>query len=279
MTKTFTPLIILLIIGFYTNAHAQSAKGKRNPMSFFEEVEADAKLKRITEARNYISLSLGLVLPETEFGSVLRTDRAGYAKAGLSVSFDGGYLLYKNYGISATLYTYRNAINGTQLFKDVLQLTNENTVSSQSINAERWRNTLAGIGPYISLPENKVSLDLRLLFGLMFTRSPEVNMSGTLQNGSVLYSRASSRGISGAFLFGASLSYPISIPYDLRGFIKAEFIGASPQLSFEENVSSTDYNVNVTFSHRQPVGIFTLSVGIRYELGYASDNRPNWFKN
>lgn len=245
--------------------------GQGRPMTFYEEERADFQKKMVGTARHYVGVHLGSAMPESAYSSSWELERAGYAKTGVNIGIDGTYLLQKNIGLSATLSTYSNPIKLEDYSINVLRELPE-SVDITEMTTKRWRNTFLAVGPTISLPEKKVTFDLRCLVGLLVTKSPAIALTGMYSDSLIKIEREKTRGVSPTLVLGGTLSYPIPVGtgFDFRAFVKGEYIGASPKLNFKQAITGKDLNIESAYKGKQPVSVFSLSVGIRYDFGYSS---------
>ncbi|MGB1207518.1 MAG: hypothetical protein ACPG5B_17850 [Chitinophagales bacterium] len=262
-------LILFFSLLFCMTAFAQR---KNTPISLFEETEQEFKAKMVGTARNYVGLSIGFSLPDTKYGGITHSNNSGFAKNGWIFSADAAYLLFRNVGLAGTLTLYGNGIKTAAYEQDILrQLPNEIT---GSLDKNKWFNFFTAIGPTISLPEGKVVLDLRLLVGLTYTKSPTFDFNGTSNNLPIRIYQAKTYGFAPTLIIGASMSYPIvAVDYDLRLFAKGELIASGSRLKTSQIISSDEYNINNNRNYRQATGIFALTVGVRYEFGYAKQKK------
>ncbi len=246
-------------------------KKKDLPLSFYEETENAMKAKMVGVARNFVSVGIGVALPESSFGSSYDDLLSGYAKNGFQLSFDGAYVVERNVGFSGTFTLYTNGIKKIDYERNLMNRL-PSDVTDGVLKTGRWMNVLLAAGPYIALPEDKVTLDLRLLVGLAVTRMPQITMNGLYGEESILYIREKALGASPALIIGVGVSYPLEMwSYDFRVFGKGEYIGAKPSFKFTEFTDSSSYKINNQIKYNQTTGNFNLTFGIKYEFGYVED--------
>ncbi len=269
--------ILLVATGLFLVAaqHSATAQPDQDPLSLFEEAEEVLRAKMVGVARNYVGISAGIGLPENEFASVYHEDEAGFARAGFLCSIDGAYLIFRNIGVAGTIARYSNGIKKDGFTKNVLYQLPPSATGAGT--GKKWRNTLFAVGPTISLPEDKLVLDLRLLLGATFTNVPALNFTGMYNDAPLTVTRAGTKKLSPLWMLGASVSYPVPIFNDLdflyhvRAFAKAEFISAAPKITLTNQTTSVDYTVHTQRTYKQTVGVFALAIGLRYEFGYADE--------
>ncbi len=239
------------------------------PLSFYEDTEAALRDKMVGVARNYVSFGLGVALPEGNFGSSFDDQLSGYARNGILLSVDGAYVFRRNVGVGGTFSTSFYGIRKKDLESNLRAQFPEGTEGS--LTSGKWSSTVFAVGPYLALPENKVTLDLRVLLGMMFARSPKVNFDGMYEEVPATYSRTGDLGVSPTLIIGVGVSYPIPNLPDFRVFAKGEYMGGRPRFKFSQATLAKGYEVQSDLNQRQSTGNFGLSVGVKYEFGYAKD--------
>ncbi len=248
---------------------AKKTKKEDLPLSFYEDTEAALRDKMVGVARNFVSFGLGVALPEGNFGSSFDDQLSGYARNGFLMSVDGAYVFRRNVGVGGTFSTSIYGIKKKDLEGNLISQFPNGTTGS--LSSGKWTSTVFAVGPYLALPENKVTLDLRVLLGMMFTRSPKANFDGMYEDVPATYTRTGDLGVSPTLIIGLGVSYPIPNLPDFRMFAKGEYMGGRPRFKFEQNTLAKGYEVNSNLNQRQSTGNFGLSIGVKYEFGYAKD--------
>lgn len=256
-------LIIIYLFSFFSiqNANAQ----KDRPATLYEESDNFIWQQMTPRARNFISFSLGLALPEGSYANSLQGTRSAFARTGLLLAIDGVYLRWRNIGIGGTLTTYFNGVDKTA-YKQALN----NRLPSNSeglVSAGAWSNMVLAAGPHIVLPDKKLTFDVRLLIGLSINHAPTFTFEGTHNESLITDVRSGGWGASPALVIGASLAYPVPNTYSLKAFLKAEYLGASPSFGRKHITESPRYQLISEGRSRQSVSIFTIAIGLRYEFG------------
>lgn len=243
------------------------AQKKQVPATIFEKNHGILKKQQNeNNARNYLALSVGMLLPEGDFRSDFEEELAGYAKTGLHLSVDVAYLFSKNVGVGMSGGYMMNGIQAENYTIDVLQRLPE--VTEGSLETGKWTNGYVALGPYVALPEDKITVDLRFLAGIQFTNAPELIYTATYKESPITDTRFGASGRSLVWVVGAGLSYPLPTFYAFSVFLKGEYVGGATALSVEQRTESADFNVVSRDEYKQSVGGFSLGLGVRYEFGY-----------
>ncbi|MGB0839255.1 MAG: hypothetical protein ACPGXL_03890 [Chitinophagales bacterium] len=268
--KNICTLFCFLFFLLASSTNLVFAQGKEDiPLSLYEGSKKDMQKKLSGKARNFVGFSVGANLPQGEFVSVFDEERAGYAQTGLTASLAGSYLVYKNIGVQATLGMHRNNIVADEYEGYLLERLPDNALGALTTSA--WKNIYFAVGPNISLPEDKVTFDLHLLFGLSFVQSPELNFAGTYNEDIIITDiRESASAVSFLSSLGGSVSFPLPmLDKDFKAFVKGEFVSTAPKLTINHVADGELYKVSSQEVFQQPVSVFSISAGLRYEFGYA----------
>lgn len=243
------------------------------PMTIYEESEKEINAKLVGIARNYIGVSGSVALPEGRYASSRFDDNAGFAATGFSVNIEGAWLLLRNAGLGFSLLYNQNAIDKGAYIAGVQERLGGKAVGS--ITHKSWQNYAFLLGPTVSLPEDYLSFDLRVLFGVLATQAPTVTYNGSINGQLLTDTKEGATGIGFAYNIGASLSYPLP-GRKYRVFMKADYLGSHPEIAFTHTTQSKFFNSSNQIKYNQAVSNFIIGLGLRHEFGYAkgfSDNR------
>lgn len=261
----------LIILFLLPNLHAFCQKNV-SPSTFYEDDDQVIRKKMLGIVQNWMAVSVGVSLPNNEFGSVLEKDPAGYAKTGICIDLDAAIYLTRKLGLSATVGAYQNKVL-KQYYLNNIYKSVPFLLTDRNFDADKWINAYAALGPIITLEENKIALDLRFLGGMMYTKLPEIKYEGSFPSSpsnieTLNIYRTSDNNFSAVFIFSGALNYSLSKTYKTKMYIKAQYIGASPKLSSTKTIQSQDYEIVSHQNQKQPVGVFNIGIGFKYDLGY-----------
>lgn len=253
-------LLFLLFISM-----ALFAQGNQ-PMSMYENTWSEKQAELPPKARHYLQLTMGLALPGNTYSAGTPDQESGYARTGFNGQLSGGYLLSKNVGWGATLGRYTSPISTDAYKQNILfQLPAEDSHVNY-IWTQNWQNTIFTTGPFVSIIQQRVLLDLYAQAGVLQSRMPKIVVSGFDSEDNFLHIRQSGLTPSFAFLTGASIGYLLPKFYRLRLMAKADFIGATPMFNRQTDIFTTNLHAQTKGHYSQSVGVFSLSVGLRYEF-------------
>jgi len=239
-----------------------------DPATLYEQSE-----QRLREEKGYvpehsISFALGLAMPDGAFGSIFTSDQGGFAKTGLLFSIDGTKVLkdYKNYGLAATVAFYTNGTDQEGYKSSILRRLPTGTEGEASVG--RWSTALVAGGAFIALREKKWILNLRALIGGAVVHAPAMSFEGSYQGIPITDERGGDTSLRPTFVAGLGLSYPMPFWYDWRLFVKAETIVVRAKVNTMQLTDSSDYVLESIIQNKQNAGIFSMSIGLRYEFWY-----------
>lgn len=236
------------------------------PMTMYEKSWSEDRDESIPKARHYLQLTIGLALPGNTYSAGTPDQESGYARTGFNGQLSGGYLLSKNVGWGATLGRYTSPISTDAYKQNILfQLPAEDSHVNY-IWTQNWQNTIFTTGPFVSIIQQRVLLDLYAQAGVLQSRMPKIVVSGFDSEDNFLHIRQSGLTPSFAFLTGASIGYLLPKFYRLRLMAKADFIGATPMFNRQTDIFTTNLHAQTKGHYSQSVGVFSLSVGLRYEF-------------
>ncbi|HEY9045132.1 MAG TPA: outer membrane beta-barrel protein [Ohtaekwangia sp.] len=187
-------------------------------------------------------------------------NKAGFAKTGFTIGVEGAYYILPKFGIAGTLYF---ADHGALSKSDAATLgdsytdafaVDESTVST----SKRYRSLNVMAGPQFSLPLNKLTIDVRVMAGVVKSFStPEVTVQ--LEDQST-FKQASSTGSAFGWQAGAGFRYALS---DHLGFLfRADYFKSNGIKVDNENRTNSAGRL-VT---KQPLSWVNGVVGISFTL-------------
>ncbi len=212
--------------------------------------------------KQYIGLAIGPSIPLNDFASTNIADStSGWAKTGVMIEFTYAYRLTHNFGLMAILSYSGNKFN-TSSYKNALQEQHPDTAFSV-ISQSNWSGGGILIGPYLRFPlSSTLSWDVRGLFGLYGSTSPEVTINPSTDDGQTdlgNYIRQRASAYSYAFMVGTGFKYELSKYYIL---LFADYTTST--LSFN-NGSGWDFDdqpYKTTF--KQDITYVSVTIGLGY---------------
>lgn len=269
--KFYTKVLWVVLCLSISSIFSAIAQNEPNPLSLFEKDEQKMRDDLVGVARHYIGINTGLALPESDFGSSFEKDPAsGYAKSGLNLNIEGAYLLFRNVGIAAAAGYMRNPIDVASYLTDSELYNGVSSLGAQ-FNGNVWENIYAGIGPYISLPEKRLTLDMKFLLGAQYrfaTRWESLlqDEAGNLVSTDI---RQTKNSLGAMYMLGVSLGVKIPKTNNWRIAAQAGYMGNISRLSETRSISSEGYWSVQQGKYWQNMGAFLLGMVLKYEWGYS----------
>jgi len=235
-----------------------------------------------SEPSGYLSLNLGLALPEQSFATEIGSGYGGYAQPGsvynLSFAFPinhsnfGIALMFGNYGNSYDLDTYVNNLN----------YANTNTLSEAVYPDNNFYSATSIMGGlYFTYPIGRLSIDGRLMIGALLCSLPEQDYASEDAAGNIFqYDLQSSNTTGLAGDVGIGLRYLILrlARRPLCAMINVDYLLSNPTYNTEQIVYETPATNNPygqtyqlvpspTASGHLPISLLTISLGLGYQFG------------
>lgn len=200
----------------------------------------------VDQKRHYLGFNIGAALPQGNFAeSDTKNYKSQYAKTGFNVNLEGAGYFLPFLGIAGSIGGFSNTVNADQY--------NSNT-SSATVN--NWLNGYVMAGPIASLPLGKFTIDGKVLFGAVGTKTPDYEISTYLGGKSVTDEKFV---VNFGYTVGASIRYNlisrlalklncdyISSNQTVKGSTKNYSPGFSEPTSYDEYENKVDVrNINV----------------------------------
>jgi long-subunit fatty acid transport protein len=221
------------------------------------------------KASNYIGFSAGVSTPLGEFsktgtGSLNNwNNNSGFAKTGFAFGVEGAYYFLPKLGLAGTLY-YSN--HGGFSKADASKLGDSYTdafgVDESTVKTSgSYSSVNAMLGPQLSFPINKLTVDVRALGGIIQSLStPEMTVQ-LEDNTSTLLKQKSSTASAFGWQVGAGLRYAMTNKLGLM--FRADYFNSDGIKIKNENRSNNAGRM-VT---KQPMSWINASVGLVFSLG------------
>ena len=221
------------------------------------------------KAKSFISLSGGVSAPTGDFA---KTDvgtfnnwnnTSGFAKTGYSMGLDGAYFFWKRLGIGGTItYTDHGTLNSNDAGKLASSYQQAFDVDQDSVSTSgRYRALNVMVGPYLSFPYKKFTIDFRALAGIVKSIStPQINSTLTDASKNYPFSQLSSTAMAFAWQAGAGLRYALTDTWGVS--LKADYF-YSPGVKISNENRNNNAGRLVT---KQQMSWVTISAGIAYSF-------------
>jgi hypothetical protein len=196
----------------------------------------------VVEKRGYIGFTAGPGFTTGDFGDddFEENENAGYAKSGVTYSFDFGYRLGRRWGITASYKAGNSPVDENAFSASLNQLIG----GSWKTSADNYKYNAILVGPMVSWPKEKVDIDVRLGLGYGFGPLPAIKL---YESGQLVESIGSEDASGAAVMIGGSLRYHLSKQFSLTG-----------QLNYLSISLETDRGEETI---EQPVDLFIIDLG------------------
>lgn len=185
-----------------------------------------------------------------------------YVSRGTAISLSVGKPIgYSNFGVAFIAGYYQNSFNGVAYVNDMVR---EKIGSFSDAKASSFKIMTAMAGVFYTLPEQKLSLDVRLTGGVAHVQTPAITYSGTnivVNNGPVTgdWSLGPNNITTAAFDLGVQLRYLLTRRLCLM-FSPDVFFTSSARIAYGGNAQP------YIFSNSVVVSFFSFTGGIGYRL-------------
>ncbi len=183
------------------------------------------------EHKGFIGFSIGTSSPLGDFGSAsLENPNRRYASNGVSFSIDGAYMLHRNFGLSANLFSKSWAID-----------------FDGAADGSDYLSTGILLGGIATIPKNKLNFDFKLQLGYAKSTREKLN--------SGFFSTPSEEPeITGNdFAYSIGVGIRLHLGKNIDTMLNYAYFGTKPTLG--EKHESIDYNIIANN--------FTLGIGYR----------------
>ena len=222
---------------------------------------------------NFMSIAMGASIPMSDFASTSAENRdAGYATTSFALGFDGAYLFTKNFGLGGAVLLSNNSVARTQLRDNLLTRIEEDypdfelpEESQISFEVGAWNTINLMVGPYLSLPANQMTLDVRALAGASFVLPPEfqVNLS-TPEQDLRRYSDIK-RTVNFGYLIGGGFRFNTRANYIIR--LSVDYTNTKASVKVTDQITKNNQTEeNPIRTLKQPISALIIGVGIGYHF-------------
>lgn len=221
------------------------------------------------KVKSFISLSGGVTVPignfaKTNVGTFGNwNNTSGFAKTSFSVGLDGAYYFLKRLGIGGAInYSDHGTLNASDVSKLAQGYQQAFDVDRDSAaTSGRYKALTVMVGPYLSFPCKKFTVDVRALAGVIKSLStPQINSTLTDASINYAFSQLSSTASAFALQGGAGVRYALNDTWGLS--VKADYFYSSGVKITNEN----RHNNAGRLVTKQPMSWVTLSAGVVYSF-------------
>lgn len=257
-----TPKIIASILIIVTSSLTFAGSLDRIPLheaignGLFKNKMTDADT--LKTGYNTLQLSVGI---SSAVGSFGRNDITGtaFAESGFTLSLQYVLSINRNVGFGFSVGSFSNNVN-ERLFSPSLpgDPAPDDLVRTLT-EIGRWRGNHIFAGYYVSIPSRHITVDFKLLPGLLRVHHPEFTVNQRLPAGSQQ-------------TFSADAEPHLSFGYNLGTNVRLK-LSSQTQFSFSADYiytrPKTSYSINgIGFNNgRQPISVVNLSWGLAWSVG------------
>ncbi|HWY99318.1 MAG TPA: hypothetical protein VNY36_09540 [Bacteroidia bacterium] len=217
----------------------------------------------------YLAFHFGLAQPMDMFASTSGTTYGGYAMPGTAFSLSAGVPVSgSNFGIALMFGSYSNPFNESKYAVNVQQTDQARSYSSDL--QDEYVTSSVLVGPFITIPVNKVSFDFKALFGAVLCRLPEVGYSAYQYNPTLgttsTYSWDIAPSNSSVLAYGLGAGVRYNFGY-WAIMANADYLYANPM--YNTNMQYTDPAGNQTYNGMNgsiPISLMSFTLGFGYQI-------------
>ncbi|MFM7766682.1 MAG: hypothetical protein ACKO9S_02355 [Bacteroidota bacterium] len=198
-------------------------------------------------------LSLGSAVPTGKFAETnILDEKSGFAKNGYGFGLDGAYFLGKNYGVCAAVRLGTHPMDVQKIANGYAEVLG----GRFTVNAGRWYRFDIYAGACITIPINKLHIDLKMMPGISNVAYPELRAESDQYSFYQYTGPTKSIG----FCSSATIRYTLSESFSLAAFAETNRTKSTFNVQLEVNGSDELYTVD------QPVSINTFGLSLYYNI-------------
>jgi|GEM_PF-919773 len=224
---------------------------------------------------NYTGISMGVSVPLGDFASVDSANRqAGYGQSSFFLAFDGAYLFSPYMGVCG-IFSFANTTLNTGRLKENIKARIRNDYpdlvlpeeSYISYNLGVWNQIRIHAGPQVSLPFNRLSIDIRVLGGISFILAPSNELYFYNKETSQQFRTISDtkQTVALGYTLGGGLRYLTPSHVILRLMVDYTYAEASVEITSNFTDSGIPHNEKKE-DHTQPMNTILIGAGIAYHF-------------
>ncbi len=217
---------------------------------------------------SFIGLAMGGSIPVGDYASTSDPDQTGFAESGFLLNFIGDYYFYKVLAIGATATFGMNGTDEQELEKvwinyleNLYDLTVPPGADVRFISSQ-WTYVNLFIGPVVSIPIKRMSIELKAQCGMSFITPPTRDIYITYEE-TEISSNSGGSNIAFGYLLGAGIQFRANDSYGFR--IGADYFASEAKLELEQRIDEgPDEGEIVTDIWQVPVQAYHVTLGISY---------------
>ena len=198
-------------------------------------------------------ISLGSAVPTGKFADTnILDEKAGFAKKGYAYGVDGAYFLDKNYGVCAAVRIGSHPMDVQKIANGYAEILG----GIFTVNAERWYRFDMYAGACVTIPINKLHIDLKMMPGISNLAYPELRAESDQYSFYQFTEPTKSIG----FCASGTVRYTLTEVFSLAAFAETNRTKTTFNVQLEFNGSDEIYSVD------QPVSINTFGLSLYYNI-------------
>jgi hypothetical protein len=227
----------------------------------FSQITADNGQPR----QSYIGASIGTALPIGAYADKnIYNTGAGFATMGLRFEGSIAKILQRYWGLALN---YKNQTNNVDEQAFATQYAQKYGGNNWNVHCSPWKINAFLIGSYNAFPigETKlVSLEMKLLFGMVRALTPQTELNGYWLNG--LNTAQQNLSIADAFAFSGGLGLRFEVSKTMFFILQTDYFGANPKFNLQSvfpNPLGAPYSLNTS---SQNISTLSFSLCFAYRI-------------
>ncbi|HSY77687.1 MAG TPA: hypothetical protein VK890_12555 [Bacteroidia bacterium] len=223
----------------------------------------------VLNAPGFLAFQFGLAQPNGMFASTSGTSYRGYATPGTAFNLAAGVPVSNtDFGIALMFGSYSNPFDENKYAANVQQ-TDEARFYTANIQDEYVTSSVL-VGPFFTLPLNKVSFDFKALIGAALCRLPEVGYSAYQYNPTLGTTSTYDWDIAGSNSSALAYGLGVGVRYNFGYWAvmaNADYMYTNPMYS--TNMLYTDPAGNQSYSSMSgniPMSFMNFTLGLGYQI-------------
>lgn len=218
----------------------------------------------------FMGIMMGASIPLGDFASTdYDNEQAGYAATSFNLTMDGAYLVNSYLGFGGAVSFSNNSLNTGAVKTNLERYVKENYPDAElpedltliSYNLGVWNHVNLMVGPFLTIPANRIHFDFRALGGLAFVFPPESEMYFMTEDDEFRTYRDNKGKVSFGYMLGGGIRYTSRKNAIIR--LMADYS------STKTTIEITDYHFDIDLpednrktEHTQPMHTVHVGLGI-----------------
>ncbi len=217
-------------------------------------------------SQSYLGLSVGLTFPREKYAAKNLQENGGYALQGLMLDFSGAFVPDRFIGLAATMTFGSNVMDEDTLRQDILSLLPGPFPADAKIsfNHGSWIYSNLLVGPFLTLPLDRISFDLRGMIGPSFLMSPPMDMTVITTDATYFQSR-NPRAVNFAYSIGGGIRLGSAGGASIRLYAGYFRSNTSVEIRNDHIVSGQPLGKE-TSSYKMKITTLNVGIGLAYSL-------------